>query len=162
MGKYGKCKGIKNLGRSGGLCLNDPQLYLTHIFTLTFSHTPTHSLFSSPSPILIRYILYSLMFYPTLSYLHSFIPHKHIPIPSFLHLCSSGITQRYSSPYQYLTSIIHFHLSSPILTRYISWTTTQLLLPLGSSKNSPKTKIPETRSMTGFQGKITSNFSQWK
>lgn len=139
IGSMGSVREIKNLGRSGGLCLNDPQLYLTYIFTLTFSHIPTYPLF------LHTHLCSSG------TYTHQ----THYPP----HLCSSGITQRHSSPYLYLTSIYIYPLT---LTKYISWTTTQLLLPIVSSKNSHKTKNHETRSMTGFQGNFTSNFSQWK
>lgn len=139
---------------------------------------PTHT-FSSHSPILIRYILSSLMFYPVISSLtYTSQAYPYIPFFLYIHLYSLGI---YSSSYPYSLSPMlfrynqkafftlpiphkhkHKHIHIHIPTRYISWATIQLLLPIVSSKNSPKTKNPETRSTTGFQGEITSNFSQWK
>ena len=85
----GSVREIKNLGRSGGLCLNDPQLYLTHTHSispiLTFSHIPIFlplSIFFSPHSHIPIFLPLSIFFSPHSLFLIS--PYPHIPTPVYL------------------------------------------------------------------------------
>lgn len=115
---------------------------LSHSYSLFLITYPyPFPFFSSHSHILTLIILTippspMLIRYYSKAFFTLPIPHKHIHIPSNTHLYSPS--------------------QSILVEQLFNYSTIYLLLPIVSSK------IPETRSTTGFQGNFTSNFSQWK
>lgn len=124
MGKYGKCKGIKNLERGGCLCLDDPQL---HFSSLLYFPLPSLTLSPHISPIHIRHTSSSIYLPSHFTYTHH--PHltsTHIPFFSYTYA-----SHTYPSPslmlFRYNSKV---YFTSPIPVKHIP------LLTTGSSKNS--------------------------
>lgn len=138
--KYGKyrrawkCRGDKKSGKRWVSVSKRPST-LSHPYSFFFStlHIPTYPYISLhipfSSPILIIHTsqayIYTYASYTYASYTYPSHSHSHSHSPILI---------RYYSKVFFTLPIPHKHIH--ILTKYINWTTIQLLLPIVSSKNS--------------------------